>query len=523
MSEQPVVTSPPPSETAHGQPVVVAKDVTRRYGEGDAAVDALRGVDVRVPARAVRGRHGPVGLGQVDAHAPPRRARPAHRGHGQDRRHRDHGLRRQEADAPAPRQHRLRLPVLQPAADADGGAERRAAAHARRAQGRARRGCAQLLDAVGLARPAPPPARPSSPAASSSASPSRARCVNKPAVVFADEPTGNLDSKTSAEILALLRQSADEFGQTIVMVTHDAARRGDRRPRRSSSTDGLIVARRGASSTPTRSSTRSSRWSSDGSPRRSAGSCPQAPLALLTAFSIVLGVAMISGTFVVTGQIERVRRDLRRRERRNDVVVEPHDRFSDDNGRASRSRSRRRSWHASSRCRASRAATGEIDAPGSLVVSNGKARQPPGGAPPLVFSDAARALRSRQVHPRALAPRGAGEIALTRTRPTRARQGRRAGQVATLDGPQAPALRRHLQASARGLARRRARRARSAATMRSSWFGKPGKFTPIDVAGRRRASRRRARATASAPRSAAASRCRPARRGAEPTRRASPT
>jgi putative ABC transport system ATP-binding protein len=46
--------------------------------------------------------------------------------------------------------------------------------------------------------------------------------ASRPAVVFADEPTGNLDSKTSADILRLLRQSVDEFGQTIVMVTHDA-------------------------------------------------------------------------------------------------------------------------------------------------------------------------------------------------------------------------------------------------------------------------------------------------------------
>ena len=46
--------------------------------------------------------------------------------------------------------------------------------------------------------------------------------VNKPAVVFADEPTGNLDSVASAEVLSLLRGAADEFGQTIVMVTHDA-------------------------------------------------------------------------------------------------------------------------------------------------------------------------------------------------------------------------------------------------------------------------------------------------------------
>ena len=45
--------------------------------------------------------------------------------------------------------------------------------------------------------------------------------VTRPAVVFADEPTGNLDSKASAEVLGLLRRSVDELGQTVVMVTHD--------------------------------------------------------------------------------------------------------------------------------------------------------------------------------------------------------------------------------------------------------------------------------------------------------------
>jgi len=44
----------------------------------------------------------------------------------------------------------------------------------------------------------------------------------KPDVIFADEPTGNLDSRSSGEILRFLRQSVDEFAQTIVMVTHDA-------------------------------------------------------------------------------------------------------------------------------------------------------------------------------------------------------------------------------------------------------------------------------------------------------------
>jgi putative ABC transport system ATP-binding protein len=45
--------------------------------------------------------------------------------------------------------------------------------------------------------------------------------VSRPHVIFADEPTGNLDSKAGAEILSFMRQAVREFGQTIVMVTHD--------------------------------------------------------------------------------------------------------------------------------------------------------------------------------------------------------------------------------------------------------------------------------------------------------------
>jgi putative ABC transport system ATP-binding protein len=50
--------------------------------------------------------------------------------------------------------------------------------------------------------------------------------AGRPDVVFADEPTGNLDSRSGAEVLSFLRRSVDETGQTIVMVTHDPVAAG---------------------------------------------------------------------------------------------------------------------------------------------------------------------------------------------------------------------------------------------------------------------------------------------------------
>ncbi|MBD0281716.1 MAG: ABC transporter ATP-binding protein [Thermoleophilaceae bacterium] len=61
--------------------------------------------------------------------------------------------------------------------------------------------------------------------------------ISRPAVVFADEPTGNLDSKSSEEVLRMLRRSVDELGQTVVMVTHD--------PEAASYADRLVVLRDG--------------------------------------------------------------------------------------------------------------------------------------------------------------------------------------------------------------------------------------------------------------------------------------
>ena len=50
--------------------------------------------------------------------------------------------------------------------------------------------------------------------------------ASKPQIIFADEPTGNLDSRSSSEVLDFMRRAVDEFGQTIVMVTHDPTAAG---------------------------------------------------------------------------------------------------------------------------------------------------------------------------------------------------------------------------------------------------------------------------------------------------------
>jgi putative ABC transport system ATP-binding protein len=78
----------------------------------------------------------------------------------------------------------------------------------------------QVVDAVGLR-----PRLGHRPSEMSGGQQQRVACaralVAQPSIVFADEPTGNLDSTSGAEVLGFLRRSVDEFGQTVVMVTHD--------------------------------------------------------------------------------------------------------------------------------------------------------------------------------------------------------------------------------------------------------------------------------------------------------------
>jgi putative ABC transport system ATP-binding protein len=61
--------------------------------------------------------------------------------------------------------------------------------------------------------------------------------ITEPAIVLADEPTGNLDSKTGTAIMQLLRRSCEELGQTIIVVTHD--------PRAASIADRVVFLRDG--------------------------------------------------------------------------------------------------------------------------------------------------------------------------------------------------------------------------------------------------------------------------------------
>ena len=146
-------------------------DLTRRFGEGDAAVDALRGVSVAFPQGGYTAIMGPSGSGQVDAHAHPRGPRQADLGTVDGRGHRDHRPRRQASSpscAATSSASSSSSSTCCPVLTARG--ERHAAAAHRRPRRRPRSGSTQLHRHGRARRPAHAPARPSSPAASSSAS-----------------------------------------------------------------------------------------------------------------------------------------------------------------------------------------------------------------------------------------------------------------------------------------------------------------------------------------------------------------
>jgi putative ABC transport system ATP-binding protein len=220
MSESVAVPAAGAAEQAPAGPVVEAHELTRRYGEGDTAVDALRGVDLEVARGKLTAVMGPSGSGKstlmhiLAALDKPTSGEVVLAGTklGDLNDTQITKLRRRHIGFIF--QFFNLLPMLS--------AEENIVLPMTIAGEKPDKAWFEdLLKTVGLAD-----RRNHRPAELSGGQQQRvaiARAlVSKPTVVFADEPTGNLDSKTSEEILELLRHSVDSYGQTTVMVTHDS-------------------------------------------------------------------------------------------------------------------------------------------------------------------------------------------------------------------------------------------------------------------------------------------------------------
>jgi putative ABC transport system ATP-binding protein len=208
------------STAAANGTVVSARELTRRYGEGDTAVDALRGVSLEVSGGKLTAVMGPSGSGKSTLmHILAGLDRPTSGDvtvAGQKINDLDDNaltrLRREHIGFVF--QFFNLLPMLT--------AEENVLLPLTIAGEKPDEGFfAGLLQKTGLADRRTH--RPSELSGGQQQRVAIARAlVSKPTVVFADEPTGNLDSKTSGEILELMRDSVDSYGQTTVMVTHDA-------------------------------------------------------------------------------------------------------------------------------------------------------------------------------------------------------------------------------------------------------------------------------------------------------------
>jgi putative ABC transport system ATP-binding protein len=200
-------------------PVVEAHELTRRYGEGDTAVDALRGIDLEVARGKLTAVMGPSGSGKSTLmHILAALDRPtsgyvaiAGTRLGELSDNEITRLRRKHIGfvfqffnllPMLTADENVRLPMTIAGDKPDDGWYE------------------DLIKSVGLADRLDH--RPAELSGGQQQRVAIARAlVARPTVVFADEPTGNLDSKTSGEILELMRHSVDAFSQTTVMVTHD--------------------------------------------------------------------------------------------------------------------------------------------------------------------------------------------------------------------------------------------------------------------------------------------------------------
>ena len=200
--------------------VVTAHEVTRRYGEGDTAVDALRGVSLEVAPGQLTAIMGPSGSGKstlmhiLAALDLPTSGYVTLAGT-------QLGNLSDTEITKLRRQHIgfiFQFFNLLPMLTAE---ENIALPLSIAGQSPDKAEFEELLDRVGLTDRRSH--RPSELSGGQQQRVAVARAlVAKPTVVFADEPTGNLDSKTSDEILRLLQEAVQNYGQTMVMVTHDA-------------------------------------------------------------------------------------------------------------------------------------------------------------------------------------------------------------------------------------------------------------------------------------------------------------
>ena len=208
------------AEEAATRQVVVGRDLVRRYGDGDTAVDALAGVSLSVAEGELVAVMGPSGSGKSTLmHVLAGLDRPTS-GSAWIAGHEITAM----GDTALTKLRRRHigfvfqffnlLPTLT--------AEENIVLPSRIAGDRpARAWLDEVIASVGLGE-----RRDHRPAQLSGGQQQRvavARAIlARPTVMFADEPTGNLDSRSGGGILELLRRSADDYGQTTVMVTHDA-------------------------------------------------------------------------------------------------------------------------------------------------------------------------------------------------------------------------------------------------------------------------------------------------------------
>jgi putative ABC transport system ATP-binding protein len=220
MTEALTVPASVVAEAPNDGPVVSATDLARRYGEGDTAVDALRGVSLDVPKAELTAVMGPSGSGKSTLmHILAGLDRPTS---GEVTIAGTAISKLSDTELTKLRRRHIGfvfqffnlLPMLS--------AEENVVLPLSIAGEKPDKAwVGELLARIGLDNRST-----HRPAELSGGQQQRVAIgralVSRPAIVFADEPTGNLDSKTSGEILELMRDSVDTYGQTTVMVTHDA-------------------------------------------------------------------------------------------------------------------------------------------------------------------------------------------------------------------------------------------------------------------------------------------------------------